>query len=212
MATGPAANKLLDVAGTPFLPSTSLGLSGLERFGGNGQALEDLLKEKNGFFCFEQALRIFPSATTDQSWGVNDWNRHDLWKEDYRGLADGVMCFAEDIFGNQFCISNGTIHSFNPETAEVAFLAETIEDWASQIVSDYNVMTGYGFAHEWQEINGILPARHRLMPKHPFVLGGEYELSNLVSMDSVRVMKNLGNLAHQIYDLPDGAEVRFKIL
>jgi hypothetical protein len=73
-------------------------------------------------------------------------------------------------------------------------------------------MTGYRLAREWQRNYGPLHPRHRLMPKKPFVLGGEYSLANLVSLDSLLIMKNLGNLAHQIHALPDGAKIKFKVL
>jgi hypothetical protein len=50
------------------------------------------------------------------------------------------------------------------------------------------------------------------MAKQPFVLGGEYSAANLASLDSLRIMKNLGNLAHQIHTLPDGAKIQFEVL
>jgi hypothetical protein len=77
---------------------------------------------------------------------------------------------------------------------------------------DYNQMTGHLLAHDWQSIHGPLHPRHRLMARRPFVLGGEFSIENLVSLDSVRIMKSLGNLAFQLHDLPDGTKVEFKIL
>jgi len=72
-------------------------------------------------------------------------------------------------------------------------------------------MTGHPLAHKWQSIHGALHPRHRLLPKRPFVLGGEYSIENLASIDSVQMMKSLGSLAFQLHDLPDGAKVEFKI-
>jgi hypothetical protein len=76
---------------------------------------------------------------------------------------------------------------------------------------DYNQLTGYGLAHEWQRHHGPLHPRHRLLAKKPFVLGGEYSLTNFAAQDSVRIMKTLGNLARQIHALPDGSRIEFKI-
>jgi hypothetical protein len=210
---GLAIQKLLEIASSPFIPGGILfGSDGLDRFGDNGRAIMEMLFQRNGFFCFESALRIFPADTTESSWGIHEWNRQELWKGEYFGLADRFFCFAEDIFGNQFCIYDNKVRTFNPETGDAEVVASSLEDWAAKVFDDYNSMTGYRFARDWQKIHGRLPARDRLMPKKPFVLGGNYDLSNLIAMDSVRVMKNLGNLAHQIHDLPDGAKIEFRII
>jgi hypothetical protein len=201
-----ATRKLLDVAGVPFLPAyTPTSLDDFEQFGEKSIEIRDILAIKNGFFCFEQALRFFPSDSTELSWGIHEWNDRNLWKYEYEG-------FAEEIFGNQFCIHDGNICVFNPETAEIDIICSTIEEWASKILQDYNMMTAYPLAHQWQVKYGRLPPRERLMPKTPFVVGGKYELANFTAVDSVRIMKDLGNLAHQIHDLPDGAQIRFVIL
>jgi hypothetical protein len=208
-----AIEKLTELGSDSFLPKdVSIGLSGLERFGTIGSELADLFKKKNGFFCFDQSLRFFPSATVDPSWGIHDWNRRDLWKDEYQGLADGVFCFAEDIFGNQFCIVENEIRIFDVETGDTEKFAVNLENWAEKILTQSDLLSGAQFAREWKVRNGQIPFRHRLIPKRPFVLGGEYNLSNLDTLDSVRIMKNMGNMAHQIHDLPDGTKVQFKIL
>jgi hypothetical protein len=210
---GPATQKLVDISSPPFLPSdTSSVAKGLEQFGFNGVLLNQIHASRNGFFCFEAALRIFPSINCDSSLGIFEWNKDNLWKGEYNGLADQVFCFAEDIFANQFCIYRRKIACFNSETGDIEKISTTIEEWASQILENYDEMTGYPFAHEWQKIYGRMADRHRLIAKRPFVLGGEYELSNFASMDSLRIMKSLGNLAHQIHDSPDGSQVELKIL
>jgi len=209
---GPALQKLLEIGGAPFLPEGSDSTSAaLNRFGQIGASIASVLKQKNGFFCFDSALRFFPSVTMESSWGISDWNKHDLWKADYNGLADDVFCFAEDLFGQQFAVFEGEIGTFEPETGNVEILASSLEQWASRILDDHNFMTGYSLGREWQLNHGGLHPRHRLMAKQPFVLGGEYSAANLASMDSLRMMKTLGNLARQIHDLPNGAQIRFKV-
>ncbi|WP_198164121.1 hypothetical protein, partial [Bradyrhizobium jicamae] len=139
-------------------------------------------------------------------------NAPNLWKGDYRGAADNIFCFAEEIFGRQFVIHDEKIAVFESETGDLEIVASSLEEWASKMLLDYNQMTGHRLAHEWQLRHGALRPRHRLMPKRPFVLGGEYSIENLASVDSVQMMKSLGNLAFQLHGLPDGAEVEFKIL
>jgi len=123
-----------------------------------------------------------------------------------------LIFFAEDLFGGQFCFSTDGILRFDPETADLARVADSVDDWAAKLLHDYETMAGYNAAHKWQMANGPLKPRDRLMPKLPFVLGGTGELSNLVSIDGRRLMKNMGNLARQIHDLPDGSKIKFQIV
>lgn len=79
--------------------------------------------------------------------------------------------FAEDVFGGRFCIKNSKVYTFDPETGSLEYLADDIESWAQILLSDYEVLTGYPLAHQWQKQNGQLAAGKRLLPKVPFVLG-----------------------------------------
>jgi hypothetical protein len=134
-----------------------------------------------------------------------------LWRDAYGGMADGLFFFAEDVFGTQFAVREGEIVTFDPETAAVAHVAESIEQWASLLLDDYEFLTGYPVAAEWQALHGRLPARTRLVPKKPFVVGGDYVVGNLYALDAVEGMRFCASLAVQIRDLPDGTKVRFTI-
>jgi hypothetical protein len=198
--------KLLGVAGPSFAPAPNAG------YVTKHSQLLALLREKNGFFCFESALRIFPSETCESSYGLDEWNAPKLWRGSYGDLADGLTFFAEDIFGAQFCLKNDEVYSFDPETADLSFIGSGLDEWAAAILEDYDLLTGYSLAHEWQIVNGPLPPRERLMPKLPFVCGGEFELSNLTAIDAARSLRCRGNLATQIHSLPDGAEIKFALV
>jgi hypothetical protein len=201
-----AIRKILEISGRSFTGSivTGVGLKNSE--------LTTLLKEKNGFFAFEAALRVFPAGDAACSYGLDDWNSLDLWRCGYGELAEGLLFFAEDIFGTQFCLKEGKVYSFDPETADLTFVAKTIDEWAGKILKDYSLLTGYPLAHEWQVENGPLEPRNRLMPKTPFVLGGEFSIDNLVSIDGARSMRCRANLARQIHSLPDGTQIKFEIV
>ncbi|MBH3414533.1 SMI1/KNR4 family protein [Pseudomonas putida] len=119
--------------------------------------------------------------------------------------------FAEDVFGGQFCIKDSKVYTFDPETGSLEYLADDIESWVQMLLSDYEVLTGYPLAHQWQKQNGQLPAGKRLLPKVPFVLGGEFVLDNLYLADAVEGMKFRADIAIQIKELPDGAQIRLNI-
>lgn len=169
-----------------------------------------MLYEKNGFFAFESALEVFPTGRSPQSYSIEEWNDYANWLICYDHLSPKGLIFSQDVFGTQFIV-NDAIYSFNPETAETSYFAESIEDWAQQILDEYDVLTGHPLAHAWQVANGPLPKRSRLVPVTPFVLGGAYSLDNLIAMDAAAAMRLRANLALQIVNLPDGASVVYKV-
>ncbi|MFY3152456.1 SMI1/KNR4 family protein [Achromobacter xylosoxidans] len=170
-----------------------------------------MLCQRNGFYALESALHVFPTHSSQNEIGISDWNESALWRSGYKDLADGCLFFAEDVFGGQFCIKDSKVYTFDPETGALEYLADDIENWVKILLSDYEVLTGYPLAHQWQKQNGQLPAGKRLLPKVPFVLGGEFVLDNLYLADAVEGMRFRADIASQIKELPDGAQIRLNI-
>ena len=179
--------------------------------GKRGDELWALLQERNGFYAFESALHVFPAGGPGTQ-TLERWNSPELWRGHYKDLADGCLFFAEDIFGGQFVIKDDAIHSFDPETGATEQIGATVDAWARALLGDYEALTGQPLAHAWQEEHGALPKGKRLLPKIPFVTNGEFELSNLYAADAVKGMQFRGDLAVQIRYLPEGAEIKFKIV
>jgi hypothetical protein len=173
--------------------------------------LMNLLTLRNGFFAFESALEVFPLSDSELSYTVSKWNEEGNWRKCYHDLMPDGICFAQDVFGGQFIYANSILR-FDPETALSENFAASIDQWATLIMTDYEYLLGYPIAREWQAVNGQIPFFHRLVPKIPFVLGGEYGLDNLVSMETAKSMRFRADLALQIKNLPDGAEIVFKIV
>jgi hypothetical protein len=61
-------------------------------------------------------------------------------------------------------------------------------------------------------MNGPIPINSRLIPKIPFVCGGDFNIENLAVINSVSGMKSRANLANQIANLEDGTQIEFKIV
>src|SRR4029077_18349747 len=79
----------------PFVESAAGPLAG---------ELQALLRVRNGFYAFSNALHVFPAVSSDLSWGLEDWNMPGLWKHEYESFVDPALCFAQDPFANQFSI------------------------------------------------------------------------------------------------------------
>jgi hypothetical protein len=186
----------------PFLsdnvPSPSLGV---------------LLGACDGFYAFESALHVFPSTPTHTQRSVSEWNAPGLWRHAFTDVTDAWCFFAEDAFGAQFGIgSDASISVLDPETGDFDSVAPDLEGWAQAILDDHRYLTGWPLAHDWQVANGALRAGRRLIPKVPFVLGGEYSVDNLYDADTVLALLYRGDVAAQIRHLPDGAKIELRVV
>ena len=179
-----------------------------------GAQLLQLLEQKNGFYAFEQALHIFPiESDVTNTMTMEDWNSKTLWLSSYKGLADGFLCFGEDIFGDQFCLAKEKegVLRFDAERGEATVISDSLESWADLLLSNYHVETGWPLASEWQKQNGPLQLGTRLQPKVPFICGGDYSLQNLWPGDAVQGMLFKGELAVKLKNLADGTAIELHV-
>jgi hypothetical protein len=174
--------------------------------------LGPLFAEKNGFYAFESTLHVRGTADSATEISLVRWNRPDLWVDSYKGMARGAVFFAEDVFGNQFCLYGGQICSFDPETGEFEQIAKNVEEWALKVLEDPPLLTGSEIGRAWQECNGPLQQGTRLVGRTPFVLGGEYAVENLYAANDVEGMRYRAEIAIQIRDLPDGSKIRLRVV
>jgi hypothetical protein len=198
--------KLLDISSGALGPSSEFrGKTGLMR------GLLELLSERNGFFTFESALLVRPGCIAGGAIiDARSWNEPGLWKSSYGELEPDAFCFAEDAFGNQFAVQSEGVIRFDSETAECQAFAGSLDEWATKILEDYELHTGYVLARDWQVLHGPMPAGSRLLARRPFVLGGEYAVGNLICWNDVKGMRARGALARQLKHVPEGGRVEFE--
>ncbi|MFJ3661912.1 hypothetical protein ACIPPM_15770 [Streptomyces sp. NPDC090119] len=172
--------------------------------------LRSLIGSRNGFYAFESALFVRPwgGGAGSAEW----WNAPEGWRAPYGELVDGFTFFAEDVFGFQFAAGEKGFYSFDPETAELQFMATTVNEWADQILQDHEELTGSGLAHAWQSSNGPLRSGYRLAAAIPFCLGGEFALDALKPKRELELARFRADIYAQIRDLPDGAQVRINLI
>ena len=167
-----------------------------------------MLRSRNGFTAFESALVVFPLVHGSDVPGIRDWNDLKGWRRHYLGvIGDDCVCFAQDLFGLQFVLSRSGVLRFDPECGGVSHYAKSLEDWAKQLLQNYEEDTAWPLAHEWQLLNGVLPPNMRLLPKLPFVLGGDYEADNLIAVECTQAMEFWAKLFEAIGNVPDGQSV-----
>lgn len=190
----------------PYFDNLKFNISGVLK-----AELQEMLRRKNGFYAFEAALHVLPSTLRDISPEMTliKWNDVSLWKNEFTDEnVSSSLFFAEDIFGVQFCVKDDAIYTFDPETCEFEEMCSSLEEWALTITKDYEVLTGFPVAHEWQVKHGRIQPNSRLLPKVPFICGGEFNIDNMHEVESVRGMKFRASIARQVQNLPDGAKLK----
>jgi hypothetical protein len=172
------------------------------------------LSKKDGFYAFEGALLARPLHDTPSVLGLVTWNSFDLWKSHYSDTGTDIQSytfFAENIFGEQFFLADDWVGQFDPETGESHKIADSVDAWAGEVLADCDYLTGHGLARQWQERHGRLPEGSRLIPKVPFVLQGEFIVSNLVAKLELEAITIRAQLASQLAGLKDGETIAFEI-
>jgi hypothetical protein len=171
-----------------------------------------LLWTRNGFFAFEGALHVYPSTQEVGVIDIERWNERSLWREAYDELTGGALFFAQDAFGGQFCIDKSAIWRFDPETAEREKIGDSVEEWAAMVLENPGLHTGWKLAHAWQSHFRALKPGMRLVPKTPFVLGGEFTIHNLHAVECVTAMRFYGELAVQLHNHREGARIQLRVV
>ncbi|MGH7959923.1 MAG: SMI1/KNR4 family protein [Opitutaceae bacterium] len=175
-----------------------------------GRELLDLLAVRNGFYAFESALLVRPLSFSGEPLGVIEWNDPELWRREYTNDLTGLIFFAEDVFGAQFCFSDDAVSTFDPETGEHQVIAGSLDAWATWVLEKHRSRTGWPLAQEWKTRFGILEPGQRLLPKIPFVLGGAFEIKNLYKLHDAESLRMRASIANQLRDCPDGSKVVLK--
>jgi hypothetical protein len=209
-----AIAKLISLGGEPLAGAIDRNEADhyLGKWGERGQELAEMLDHKNGCYAFDGALLIRPFQRGDAPLGIVEWNDESLWRNQYVEDLAGALFFAEDLFGGQFCIRDGEVWTFEPETGAFEQMSPTIGDWGLEILADSDLRTGRPLADEWRTKEHALQTGRRLLPKRPFVLEGKYEIDNLYSIGDVEGMRFRASIANQIRDVPDGSTVEIKLV
>lgn len=171
----------------------------------------NILNRRNGFLAYDDALHVFPACAPSSGPNLVQWNSPLGWRNAYGRLLDGYLCFAQDVFGNQFAMNDGVVYRVECETGEMKKIAEGLENWVQWVLDDVDFTTGRPFARLWKEEHSDWSSSgERLVPKLPFVLGGGFDTSNFYSYDAEKAMKAYGDLALQLQDVPDGSLVSYQ--
>ena len=167
----------------------------------------DLLRIRNGCYAFQGALHIYSSMEVlfvSQVLGRSEYA--------VSALPSNSTPFAENVFGEQFFLGPDGCGRLDMESGEIEGLGDNIDEWARMILEDYEYLTGSELAFQWQKKNRPLNSGERLFPIVPFVMGGEFEVSNLKAKDWNDGFRARESIYVQVRDVPDGQKITFEVV
>jgi len=172
--------------------------------------LVDLLDRHEGFYAFGRSLHVFGRVREPRFHSIFLWNDRDGWISEYGDLADDLLLFAENAFGDQFAFNGERIVHFLAETGQQTDLAGDVEEWLSILLADPNRYLESDGIAEWTKQRGLIPMGKHIVPAIPFVLSTNMDnRDNKLSLaDPFKSMSFKGTIARQIKDLPDGAQIQ----
>ncbi len=139
------------------------------------------------------------------------WNEASGWKRHYTDVPVPDVVIAESFLGEQYAVVDSVVVRWDPETGETESKGLSEGGWIAAMEDDPSVDAPVWLLQAWELANGALPLTQHLAPKVPFVLGGEFELGNMYAADAGSDLAWRAQLAQQIRDLPDGAEVTLHV-
>ena len=171
---------------------------------------EFIIDSGNGGYFYGQSLQVYGYSQHHAYHDIESVNA--LLQKEYGNIADGLIAFAQDLFGNQFCFDtvNDSIIFFDVEIGKRDVTETSFSKWTDILDDKLQYFTGIKVFEEWI-LNNHLEFNQRLCPKVPFVMGGEFKVANLYASTFPDSIKAYANIARQVYNLPDGTPVKLNI-
>ena len=144
----------------------------------------------NGGYTNDRYIHVFGrSGPTGHN--VFGWNDPDLWKK-YYDLDEKIFCFAEDLFGNQYCFDlherPGTVKMLWVDDGDLIFCSPSFEDFIEDsVLKDEGSAQMRDLSRRYFEESGVrYEPFHHLSNKHQLLLGvSDTDLGNLELSKSV---------------------------
>lgn len=169
-----------------------------------------IIETNNRSFFYNQALQIYAHSSAYAFNNIDHINA--LLQSEYGEIFEGLVSFGQDIFGMQFCFDTvrNVVVFFDSESGERKNIASDFMGWISVVESDLEYYTGLNVLKTWLSFEKF-HYQQRLCPKIPFIMGGEYKMDNLYSANFPNSINAYANIARQVYNLPDGTQVKINI-
>ena len=181
--------------------------------GGPGTPHRKLLELANGAYLYRHALHLFGACQRPIWHSLCAWNAPSTWRDAYANLADGLIFFAEDAFGDQFAYSGrgGEVVVFEAEIGRITPAAPTFVDWLELILAGPSSLLPIDLLEQHAGEGKRLQPGSQLFAYPPLFSLESKEGVEVGHVDAVEAMRFRGELALQIKDLPSGTRVKIEV-
>ena len=168
--------------------------------------LARVLDDVNGFILHQGALHVRGASLTPEWHSLRAaWLGPNAFQCLYESVHATDIPFAQDQFGDQFLLREGRVLRLAGESGEVEEIADSLEDFFSQVNQNIEQFLNVGLHHTMQP--GKL-----LVAYPPFVCRESGAGAQLKPIRAEEAILFHADLAKQIRDIPDGGRIAFKIV
>lgn len=170
-----------------------------------------LLEATNGAYFFDHALHLFGACEAPRWHSLRAWNDAATWRDAYPDGAAGLVCFAEDAFGDQFAYRDGEVVSFEAELGRVVPAAASFVAWLEDLLARPEAILPVDVIAAQRAEGKPLAPGTQLFAYPPLFSPESREGVTVGAVDAVEAMRFRGQLATRIRDLPPGSRLEIKI-
>jgi hypothetical protein len=169
-------------------------------------ALGQVLSENNGFILHKGAFHVRGASLKPEWHSLRAaWRGPNAFHALYDSVRTTDIPFAQDQVGDQFLIRDSAVLRLSAEWGEVAPVAESLAVFFSKLSEDIEGFLNIGLRHSMQP--GQL-----LFAYPPFVFQESGAGASVKPVRAEEVILFHADLARQLRDVPDGAQIKFKLI
>ena len=119
--------------------------------------------------------------------------------------------FAQDVFGDQFLIRDGSVVRLSSETGDIKPLGMKLHEFLDAAASDPTEVLGLHWLTQYRSEGGNLEPGQLLSVYPPFCTAESAKGVSLRAIPALERIRFLGDFAAQIRRLPEGSEIRLRV-
>jgi hypothetical protein len=176
-------------------------------------AYRHLLNHINGFVMFDGGLHVRGAVLSP------DWHSlRNIWSGDlvlhrlYPALRETDVPFAQDCLGDQFILRDEVVHRLSAETGELESLGMSLDTFLGKAQGNPVEFLSLHPLLQFMAEGGRLEPGQLLNAYPPFCMKESGKGVSLKAVPVFEQLRFLADFAKQIVELPEGAEIRIKVI
>jgi hypothetical protein len=174
--------------------------------------LTKLLESVNGFIQYGGALHVRGASQTPEWHSLRHaWESPDAFHRHYRTVKKSDVPFAQNALGDQYFIRDNDVYRLDTECDEIESLDMDLQTFMQEVQNDPIGALSVEPLEDFWGHGGELEPGQLLSVMPPFVLAQSDTKHSFRGISTLDRQRFLADFAEQIRDLPDGANISFKV-